>query len=84
MNYIDDILVFGEDEEDHDRALEIVMETLKSKNVLLNHQKCVYRVPEVIFLGHHISAEGIRPAEDKTKAIQSFRAPKSPKNCEAS
>lgn len=76
VNYIDDILVFGEDEEDHDRALKMVMNTLKSKNVLLNHKKCVYRVPEVVFLGHHISADGIRPAQDKTDAIQSFRAPK--------
>lgn len=49
--YIDDILVFGEDEEDHDRALEQVMEALNSKGVLLNHQKCEFKTREVVFLG---------------------------------
>ncbi|XP_055543705.1 uncharacterized protein K02A2.6-like [Wyeomyia smithii] len=74
--YIDDILVFGEDEKQHDRALEQVMTALNLRGVLLNHQKCVIKVEELTFLGHNISGNGIRPAEEKTSAISSFRSPK--------
>lgn len=41
INYIDDILVFGETELEHDKALSKVLEVLKSRNVLWNHAKCV-------------------------------------------
>lgn len=75
MNYIDDILVYGKNEEEHDAALAKVMDKLKAKNVLLNHKKCIFRVSEVVFLGHHISGTGIRPAEEKLSALKSFRAP---------
>ncbi|XP_039449504.1 uncharacterized protein K02A2.6-like [Culex pipiens pallens] len=77
VNYIDDILVFGKTKFEHDQALEKVLTILKDMNVLLNHSKCVFGVTEVVFLGHHLSANGIRPAEDKLAALKSFRAPES-------
>lgn len=75
VNYIDDVLIFGETEEEHDRALCAVMETLKDKNILLNHNKCTFRVREVEFLGHRLSSNGIRPTEDKVEILRTFRAP---------
>lgn len=75
VNYIDDILVFGPTKSEHDEALEEVLAVLKDMNVLLNHSKCVFGVKEVVFLGHHLSANGIRPAEDKMTSLKSFRAP---------
>lgn len=77
VNYIDDCLIFGETKEEHDQALEKVMQTLQSKNILLNHEKCVFQVQEIEFLGHHLSAKGIRPTDDKLAALKSFRAPHS-------
>ena len=35
----------------------------------------MFMVPSVEYLGHHISAEGIRPTEDKKKAILEAPAP---------
>lgn len=78
VSYIDDVLIFGDTVEEHDRALRKVLDTLKEMNILLNHAKCVFRVTELEFLGHHLSAEGVRPSEDKLTALKSFRAPQSP------
>lgn len=75
VNYIDDILIFGATEQEHDASLQKVLKTLQSRGVLLNDSKCVFKVPEVEFLGHHLSAEGIRPTEEKTDILKSFRAP---------
>ncbi|XP_055698689.1 uncharacterized protein K02A2.6-like [Phlebotomus papatasi] len=76
LNYIDDIIVFGASEDEHNRALDGVLDTLKRHNVLLNHAKCIFRVPEIDFLGHRISQKGISPSASKIAAILSFRAPK--------
>jgi hypothetical protein len=43
--------------------------------VLLNQDKCLIKVKELEFLGHHLSAEGIFPSIDKIVAIQTFRQP---------
>lgn len=75
VNYIDDIIVFGADEEEHNRCLQKVLAVLQSHDVLLNDRKCLFKVTELEFLGHHVSSEGIRPAESKVEALQSFRPP---------
>lgn len=76
VHYIDDIIVFGRTEEEHDRCVEKVLTVLKSRNVLLNLKKCLFKVTELDFLGHHISDKGIRPADDKVRAIRAFRSPR--------
>lgn len=75
VNYIDDVLVFGEDEQTHDEALNKVLKALKSRGVLLNQSKCLFKVTEIMFIGHHLSGFGIRPAEEKTEVLKSFRTP---------
>lgn len=75
VNYIDDVLIFGATEQEHDEALGRVLKALKSRGVLLNQTKCVFKVTEVMFVGHHLSAAGIRPAEEKTEVLKSFRTP---------
>lgn len=78
VNFIDDIMIFGATEQEHDRALEKVLSVLKSRNVLLNHDKCIYKVNELEFLGHLMTPQGIRPASSKIEALQKFREPKTP------
>lgn len=63
--YLDDILVFGENESKHDTHLKFVLAKLKDHNVMLNEEKLEIRRPSVKFLGHLISAKGIRPCVDK-------------------
>ena len=42
---------------------------------MLNESKCTFGVSELEFLGHHVSARGIRPLEEKVKAVQCFERP---------
>jgi transposase InsO family protein len=76
INYIDDIVVFGETSEIHNRNLQKVLQTLKNNDVLLNEKKCIYGVEFLEFLGHNLSVNGIRPSEKKIEAIKTFREPK--------
>lgn len=75
INYIDDILVFGKDLEQHDKRLDKVMTILKNNNVVLKEEKCIFRNKTVNFLGHVLSENGVRPLPKYVSTIQQFRPP---------
>ncbi|XP_048001410.1 uncharacterized protein K02A2.6-like [Leguminivora glycinivorella] len=76
INFMDDILVYGRDKEEHDTRLQQVTNVLKENNVVLKEEKCIIGVTKVHFLGHELSAEGVRPLQKYLSAIQQFRSPK--------
>lgn len=76
INFIDDILIYGDSEEEHDLRLQKVLKVLKENNVLLNQEKCIYKVQRVHFLGHDLTPEGIKPLTKYVESISQFRAPK--------
>lgn len=76
INYIDDIFIFGETEEEHNTALAKVLSVLKENNIMLNQDKCIFKAQQLDFLGHVISANGVRPTEQKIQALQKFREPR--------
>lgn len=76
LNFIDDIIVYGATKAEHNERLEIVLQVLKENNILLNQDKCVFGVSELQFLGHNLSADGIRPTEEKLASIKAFREPR--------
>ena len=67
--YIDDILVTGASDKEHLETLEEVLSKLAASGMRLKRSRCVFMVPSVEYLGHHISTEGIHPTEDKKRAI---------------
>ena len=67
--YLDDILVAGSSESEHLQLLEMVMAKLENAGIRLRRSKCLFMLPSIQYLGHHISAEGICPAEDKKRAV---------------
>ena len=73
---IDDLLVHGKSQDQHDLRLHAVLKRLEESNVTLNKSKCLFSVPSVRGLGHVISAEGISPDPDKVKAIINIPQPK--------
>ena len=73
--HIDDILVWGKDQEEHDARLHAVLRRLEKASITLNVDKCVLSTSEVVFLGHIITSEGIRPDPRKTEAIMKMREP---------
>ena len=60
MVFIDDILVYSRDEQEHEKYLKIVLQTLREKKLYAKLRKCDFWLKEVSFLGHIVSVEGIR------------------------
>ena len=74
---MDDILVFGKTQHEHDQNLEAVLRRLEEANVTLSPQKCEFSKTELTFLGHVIDVTGIRADPEKTKAIMDMSPPNS-------
>ncbi len=77
--YLDDIIVFSKDFESHCQRLEIVFNRLRQHGLKLKPSKCFLLKPEVKFLGHLISSQGIKVDGEKTQALESWPAPKNVK-----
>ena len=74
--YLDDVLVSGTSEKQHLQILDRVLHRLHQAGLKLKLDKCSFMLPAVEYLGHVISADGVRPAEDKKQAILEAPAPK--------
>ena len=73
--YMDDILVFGSSKSQHDERLKKVLDVIQSSGLKLNKNKCKFRVTSLDFLGHTVSADGIRPSHDKVRAVLELDTP---------
>jgi len=74
--YVDDILVFSNNPEDHEAHLRIVLQVLRREKLYAKAAKCELFRPETEFLGHIVSADGIRPDPKKLRAIDEWPQPK--------
>ena len=74
--YLDDILITGATEAKHFENLEQVLKRLSDAGLRLRREKCVFMAERVTYLGHTITAEGLRPVEDKVRAIKEAPSPK--------
>ncbi|KAG0437707.1 Retrovirus-related Pol polyprotein from transposon 17.6 [Dictyocoela muelleri] len=79
LSYIDDILVFGRDIEEHDKNLNLVKEHLSRYNLIINEEKSIYRVKEVEFLGYKISENKIAPLTKRSEDITNYSRPNTKK-----
>ena len=73
MVFIDDILVYSRDEQEHEQHLKIVLQTLREKNLYAKLRKCDFWLKEVSFLSHIVSAEGIRIDPAKIEAMVNWK-----------
>ncbi len=74
---MDDILVAGRDEAHHNKVLKEVLQRATNYNLKLNFEKVKVRKNEVPYVGHIISAEGLKPDPEKIKAVRDMPAPES-------
>ncbi|CAB4033708.1 Hypothetical predicted protein [Paramuricea clavata] len=72
---MDDILIAGRDVAHHDAVLREVLDRAQSYNLKLNFGKVKIRKEEVPFVGHLISAHGIKPDPTKVEAMKNMPAP---------
>ena len=58
MVFIDDIIMYSKDQEDHDTHLRVVLETLRKEHLYAKMSKCEFWLREVSFLRHIVSLGG--------------------------
>ena len=67
--FIDDILVYSKDRENHESHLRVVLETLRKEQLYVKLSKCEFWLNEVSFLGHIVSKERIRVDPKKIEIV---------------
>lgn len=75
VNVIDDILVWGETVEEHDRRLVQLLKKAREQNLKLNKSKCKIRTSEIRYIGHILSADGLKPDPEKVRAVAQLPPP---------
>ena len=66
---MDDILVHGKTQEEHDQCLQNVLQRLAESGLTLNREKYQFNKDQVTFLGQVVNKEGIQADPDKVTAI---------------
>ncbi|KAK5906498.1 hypothetical protein CgunFtcFv8_002359 [Champsocephalus gunnari] len=74
--HMDNVLVWGQPQEEHDPRLYAVLEKIQKAGITLNVEKCDISKQEVTYLGHVITASGIRSDPSKTEAVRKMEEPK--------
>ena len=77
--YLDDIIIFSQDELQHLEHLEIVFSCLREAGLKMKRSKCDFFKSEIHYLGHLISPEGISPLPNKLDSIKHMPVPNSVK-----
>ena len=67
--YLNDILIVGDSDEQHEERLKMVLERLDQAGLRLKREKCEFHKTSVEYLGHVIGEQGLKPTESKVKAI---------------
>ena len=72
---MDDILIYGKDQQEHDERLHAVLQRLKEAGITLNREKCVFSQKSVKFLGQVLTQSGVQSDPDKVAAIRKMKEP---------
>ena len=77
--YIDDILIYSETEEEHEKLVAKVLKRLSKHRLCAAIKKCQFHVREVEYLGYRITKDGISMSPKKVQTIRDWETPKSVK-----
>ena len=73
--YIDDVIICGERQEDHDRNLQRFREAVSKYYLSFNLSKCHFSQNEITYLGNCISNGSLRPDPDRIKPLMDLPVP---------
>nr|GEX52586.1 putative reverse transcriptase domain-containing protein [Tanacetum cinerariifolium] len=76
--FIDDILIYSKNKEEHGEHLKTILNLLRSKKLYAKFSKCDFWLDSVQFLGHVIDSSGVHVDPAKIKAIKNWAAPTTP------
>ena len=74
-HFQDDIIIYANNQSDHDQILRMVLSKLRHHGLIVNNDKCRLGQTSVDYLGHTITPDGITPKEDLVRAIIDAPAP---------
>ncbi|GBG75266.1 hypothetical protein CBR_g19900 [Chara braunii] len=74
--YLDDILVFSRTLEEHQDHLRQVLEKLREANFKINAKKSDWAKTQVLYLGHVLDGDGVKPEDSKIAAIRDWPTPR--------
>ena len=74
--YLDDIVVFSNNQAEHYKHLEVVLQLLREHELYANMSKCKFAQPELHFLSHIVGAQGLRVDPQKVAIVQDWPVPK--------
>ncbi|WMV25807.1 hypothetical protein MTR67_019192 [Solanum verrucosum] len=75
--FIDDILIYSRNKEEHASHLRVVLQTLKDHQLFAKFNNCEFWLQSFAFLGHIVSSEGIRVNSQKIEAVKQWPRPTS-------
>ena len=75
--YLDDILIYTDDDKSHVTAVRWVLEQLRKFSLFANLKKCRFHQEEVRFLGYVVSSKGIRMEDERIEAVKQWPEPQS-------
>jgi len=78
--YLDDILIFSKNQEDHDKHVQLVLVTLQEHGLYAKLEKCEFDKSSVAFLGYVVSLDGLFMDKSKVKTIRCCATPSSVKD----
>ncbi|GJW74456.1 putative reverse transcriptase domain-containing protein [Tanacetum coccineum] len=76
--FIDDILIYSCNKEEHANHLRIILELLKKEKLYAKFSKCDFWISIVQFLGHIIDSQGIHVDPAKIEAVKNWASPTTP------
>ncbi|GKA94839.1 putative reverse transcriptase domain-containing protein [Tanacetum coccineum] len=76
--FIDDILIYSKNKEEHGEHLKTILKLLKSERLYAKFSKFDFWLDSVQFLGHVIDSNGVHVDPVKIEAIKNWVAPTTP------
>ncbi|GJX77276.1 putative reverse transcriptase domain-containing protein [Tanacetum coccineum] len=76
--FVDDILIYSRNKEEHANHLRIILELLKKEKLYAKFSKCDFWISIVQFLGHVIDSQGIHVDPAKIEAVKNWASPTTP------
>ena len=81
--YLDDILVYSKNKEEHEQHLRQVLQRLKEHQLYAKLSKCTFFASSIEYLGHIADGDGLRPNPRLVQALMDFPQPKTLKELQS-
>ena len=74
--FVDDILIASATKAEHNKHISSLFEHLTQFGIKISPQKCEFYEEQITFMGHNVSASGVKPSEEKLKTLLQLPSPK--------